>query len=121
MDRPPPLSEAEIVRFERYRDVSLEKVEIAVRLGVPEDAEEGGARGPARIVVVHELVAGERGLFIANVFRLGHPTMEPLIYVNAVYEARLDRAGAAELTHVAAQWWKWRAGLPSPGPGRIRR
>lgn len=78
-DRPPPLDAAAVVPREFFRDVSLETADLAVRLAIPEGADETG--GPSTVVVVHELADGEAGAFVANVFRLGHPTMDPLIRV----------------------------------------
>lgn len=89
MDHPPPLDEAEVVRFEFFRDVSLETMDLAVRLAIPGGADETGGRGLSPVVVVRELADGEAGAFVANVFRLGHPTMDPLIRVSAGYTAVL--------------------------------
>jgi hypothetical protein len=120
MDRPPPLNESEVLRFEHYRDASLETVDVAVRLAVPEDTDETAERGPAQIVEVRELVEGDAKTFVAIVHRLGHPERDPLIRVSRNYTDRLGRAGAAELTDVARRWWEKRSGVP-PRAARGRR
>jgi hypothetical protein len=121
MDRPPPFNESEVVRFEHHRDVSLQAVELAVRLAVPdEDSDQTSDQGSAQIVEVREWIEGEATAFVAIVHRLSHAERDPLIRVSCNYALPLGRAGAVELLQTAQRWWERRGGVTGPRTGRGR-
>lgn len=101
-----------VVPFERYRDVEVG--ELTVRVTVPDNVLETGQHGVSPTVVVYELVDGERGRFIANVFRLDGP--RPLERFNVHFERKFGAAVCAEVTAVAKEWWRRRRGWKAVDP-----
>ncbi|HEU5129962.1 MAG TPA: hypothetical protein VFU12_18425 [Glycomyces sp.] len=97
---------AGVVPFERYRDAEVGGLH--VRVTVPDDILETGQRGVSPTVVVYELVDGERGRFIANIFRLDSP--RPLERFNIHAERTLSAQTRAAVADLAKEWWRRRRG-----------
>lgn len=103
-----------VVPFERHRDVEVGG--LAVRVTVPDDVLETGHHGVSPAVVVYELVDGERGRFIANVFRLDGP--RPMERFNIHFERKFGTAACREVAAVAKEWWRRRRGWKAVDPAQ---
>lgn len=111
---------AGVVPFERYRDAEVGGLKI--RVTVPDEILETGQRGVSPTVVVYELADGERGRFIANIFRLD--SSRPLERFNIHMERTLSAATRAAVADLAKEWWRRRRGWkpidPAHWPGATR-
>lgn len=103
--------------YERYRDFDIEG--LPVRVTIPDGVQEAGGQGVSTIATVYELVDGDRGRFLATVYRLDSD-LPALAYFNVQFERVLSRESRNDLIDLVQSWWNRRCDWQNTHSARRR-